>query len=123
MLVAALTVSISINARLAMVMLVAIPLLVIAIGVLMSMCNHLFQVLQTRIDALNGTVQENLVGVRVVKAFVRAGYEKTKFKKSNDDLTKAAINVDMASHRHDAHHDDRPQRRHRRRALPGPAPL
>ena len=76
MLVAALAVSISINARLAMVMLVAIPLLVIAIGVLMSMCNHLFQVLQTRIDA-------------------RAGYEKTKFKKSNDDLTKAAINVDM----------------------------
>ena len=95
MLVAALAVSISINARLAMVMLVAIPLLVIAIGVLMSMCNHLFQVLQTRIDALNGTVQENLVGIRVVKAFVRAGYEKTKFKKSNDDLTKAAINVDM----------------------------
>lgn len=95
MLVAALAVSISINARLAMVMLVAIPLLVIAIGVLMSMCNHLFQVLQTRIDALNGTVQENLVGIRVVKAFVRAGYEKTKFKKSNDDLAKAAINVDM----------------------------
>ena len=50
---------------------------------------------QSAIDALNGTVQENLVGIRVVKAFVRAGYEKTKFKKSNDDLTKAAINVDM----------------------------
>ena len=60
MLVAALAVSISINARLAMVMLVAIPLLVIAIGVLMSMCNHLFQVLQTRIDALNGTDFEGM---------------------------------------------------------------
>ena len=59
------------------------------------------------------------MGIRVVKAFVRAGYEKTKFKKSNDDLTKAAINVGYVGHRHDAHHDDRPQRRHRRRALPG----
>ncbi|MFQ8758861.1 MAG: ABC transporter permease [Intestinimonas sp.] len=118
MLVAALAVSISINARLAMVMLVAIPLLVIAIGVLMSMCNHLFQVLQTRIDALNGTVQENLVGIRVVKAFVRAGYEKTKLKIQRRP-DQGRHQCGYASHRHDAHHDDRPQRRHRRRALPG----
>ena len=95
MLVAALAVAISINAELAVVMLVTIPLLVIAIGVLMSMCNRLFQVLQKRIDALNGTIQENLVAIRVVKAFVREGYEKTKFKASNDALTKATINVDM----------------------------
>ena len=83
------------RAELAVVMLVTIPLLVIAIGVLMSMCNRLFQVLQKRIDALNGTIQENLVAIRVVKAFVREGYEKTKFKASNDALTKATINVDM----------------------------
>ena len=95
MLVAALAVAISINAQLAVVMLVTIPLLVLAIGVLMTMCNRLFQVLQKRIDALNGTIQENLVAIRVVKAFVREGYEKTKFNRSNDALTKATINVDM----------------------------
>ena len=95
MLVAALAVAVSINAELAVVMLVTIPLLVLAIGILMSMCNRLFQVLQKRIDALNGTIQENLVAIRVVKAFVREGYEKTKFKTSNDALTKATINVDM----------------------------
>ena len=95
MLIAALAVAVSINPSLTIVMLVAIPLLVLGIGTLMAMCNRLFQVLQTRIDALNGTVQENLIGIRVVKAFVRAGYEKTKFKASNDALTKATINVDM----------------------------
>ncbi len=95
MLAAALAVAVSINGELAVVMLVTIPLLVIAIAVLMTMCNRLFQVLQKRIDALNGTIQENLVAIRVVKAFVREGYEKTKFKVSNDALTKAAVNVDM----------------------------
>ena len=95
MLVAALAVAISINWELAVVMLVTIPLLVIAIGVLMGVCNRLFQALQKRIDALNGTVQENLVAIRVVKAFVREGYEKTKFQRVNDALTKANIGVSM----------------------------
>ena len=95
MLVAALAVAVSINAELAAVMLVTIPLMVLAIGLLMGICNRLFQVLQRRIDALNGTIQENLVAIRVVKAFVREGYERTKFKRSNDELTKATINVGM----------------------------
>ena len=52
-----------------------------------------FELVQTKIDHLNNTVQENLVAVRVVKAFVRAGYEKTKFKKANEDLTQTGITV------------------------------
>jgi len=40
---------------------------------------------------VNGTVEENLIGIRVVKAFTRERHEKTKFKKSNDDLTEIAI--------------------------------
>ena len=95
MLIAALAVAFTINPSLVLVMLVTIPLLVLAIGVLMMVCNRLFSVLQTRIDALNATVQENLVAIRVVKAFVREGYEKTKFKTSNDDLTQATIQVGM----------------------------
>ena len=95
MLIAALFVAVSINAELAMVMLVVIPLMALAIGLLMKACNHLFQVMQTRIDALNGTIQENLVSIRVVKAFVREGYEKTKFKRSNDELTAATLRADM----------------------------
>jgi ATP-binding cassette subfamily B protein len=85
----------SINAQLALVLVVIIPLMMIAIGLIMRVCNKLFEVMQQRIDGLNNAVQENLVAVRVVKAFVRAGYEKTKFQKANDELTEAGINVAM----------------------------
>ena len=45
-------------------------------------------------DAMNASVQENLVGIRVVKAFVRSSYEKTKFKASNDNLMQSAVKAE-----------------------------
>lgn len=91
MLVAALVVCVSINAKLARVLFLVIPLMAISIGTLMTFCHKLFGIMQKKIDNLNGTVQENLVAIRVVKAFVRAIHEKVKFKKSNDDLTEASL--------------------------------
>ncbi len=93
MLIAALAVTFSINGRLALILVVIIPIMVLAIAVLMKVCSRLFELVQTKIDNLNNTVQENLVAVRVVKAFVRAGYEKTKFMRSNDALTEASLKV------------------------------
>lgn len=95
MLVAALAVAITINAQLTLVMAVIIPLMALAIGLLMRTCSKLFDRMQRRIDALNNTTQENLVAIRVVKAFVRQVHEKAKFKKSNDELTAATMKVDM----------------------------
>jgi ATP-binding cassette subfamily B protein len=95
MLVAALAVAISINAQLAVVLLIVIPVMAVAIGALMKICSKLFELMQKRIDGLNDTVQENLIAIRVVKAFVRSGYEKTKFKTANDALTDAALAVVM----------------------------
>ncbi len=95
MLAGALFMAFSINAELARVLLVAIPVLALGIGVVMRICNKLFAVLQEKIDNLNNTVQENLIAIRVVKAFVRAGYEKTKFKAANDELTRTGIAVAM----------------------------
>lgn len=94
-LVAALAVAIFISPQLALVLAVVIPVMMLAIFLIMKVCLKLFDLLQRKIDALNGTVQENLVAIRVVKAFVRAAYEKEKFKKSNDDLTNTAIKVAM----------------------------
>ena len=71
MLVAALVICISINARLAIVLVVVIPLMILAIGILMKICTRLFETMQKKIDGLNNTLQENLVAIRVVKAFVR----------------------------------------------------
>ena len=95
MLAGALFMAFSINAELARVLLVAIPVLLLGVGIVMKLSNKLFGIMQGKIDNLNNTVQENLVAIRVVKAFVRAGYEKTKFKKANDALTETGIAVAM----------------------------
>lgn len=93
MLIAALAVCVSINARLARVLFLVIPVMAAAIALLMVLCYKLYTVMQQKIDNLNGTVQENLVAIRVVKAFVRQKYENSKFKKSNDELMQASLRV------------------------------
>ena len=95
MLAAALVISITLNARLALVLAVVIPLMILVIGVLMKLCTKLFETVQKRIDALNNTLQENLVAVRVVKAFVRGNFERKKFKQANDDLMQAGLAVGL----------------------------
>lgn len=95
MLIAALAISISLNARLALVLAVVIPVMILVIGVLMKLCTKLFETMQKRIDNLNNTLQENLVAIRVVKAFVRENFERKKFKKSNDELMEAALAVGL----------------------------
>ncbi len=91
MMVAALVVCVTINARLAIVLFIIIPLMALAIGLLMRLCHRLFTIMQEKIDLLNADVQENLIAVRVVKSFVRERFEKSKFKRCNDDLTQAAL--------------------------------
>lgn len=91
MLICALVFAIAINARLAIILFIAIPTLVAGIVVVIGQAERLFQAVQERIDAVNSTVEENLIGIRVVKAFVRERHEKVKFKKSNDELSAKAI--------------------------------
>ena len=91
MLIGALIMAIVINPRLSLVLAVTIPALLITQFVIIRVGFPRFQKMQTRIDALNSTVQENLTNVRVVKSFVREGYEKQKFARANGDLKKAGI--------------------------------
>lgn len=93
--ICAMVMSFKINHKVSSVFLVVIPLilavLVIFGPIAMKRFNRMFKML----DNLNGSVQENLIAMRVVKAFVRGDYEKAKFKKSNDDLTAAAVSAEM----------------------------
>ena len=91
MLAAALIICIRLNARLTLILAAIIPCMALAVGLLMRACHKLFTVFQKKIDGLNDSIQENLVAIRVVKAFVREGYEKTKFQRSNDELTASGI--------------------------------
>ena len=95
MLIVALVITIKLNARLSLVLLTVIPVLALGIGIIMKICSRLFQVMQQKIDGLNNTLQENLVAIRVVKAFVRQDHEKSKFKTANDELTQAGMNVGL----------------------------
>lgn len=81
----------SINARLSVVLAIAIPLLILSVALIIRSATKRFAIVQQRIDGINSTIQENLIGQRVVKAFVRADFEIEKFQKSNDALTNAFI--------------------------------
>ncbi|MEA4814093.1 MAG: ABC transporter ATP-binding protein [Oscillospiraceae bacterium] len=90
MLVSALVLSVIISLSLSKVFLVAIPLLVLVVGFILLRVGPMFRKLQEKTDSLNLTVQENLTAMRVVKSFVREGYEEKKFADKNDDLRSAS---------------------------------
>ena len=83
----AMVMAMNLQKELTVVLLVAVPLLAIGIAVIMKLAFPRFQVMMKKYDALNASVQENLIAIRVVKAFVRASYEKEKFNASADDVT------------------------------------
>lgn len=91
MLVVAFFMAIQINAELSIVMAVAIPLVVFGILVVIRIAVPRFTIMQEKIDAINNTLQENLIGIRVVKSFVTEKLEINKFQISNDALTNAAM--------------------------------
>ncbi|MCD8322864.1 MAG: ABC transporter ATP-binding protein/permease [Oscillospiraceae bacterium] len=77
--------------KLALIYLIAVPLLFIGVVSVMSAVDRLFTIVQQKLDAMTADIQENLIAIRVVKAFVRQEHEKRKFKKANDDLTLANL--------------------------------
>ena len=95
MLLFALCISFSINAKLACILLVIIPVMALGIGLVMKICSRLFGVMQRKIDGVNNALQENLVGIRVVKAFVREDHEREKFGTANEELMHAGLKVGL----------------------------
>jgi len=95
MLLFALFFSLSINPQVSVVLLIIIPIMVLSIGTVMFICRRLFTILQQKIDAVNNTLQENLVAIRVVKAFVRENHERKKFNEANENLMNAGLTVGM----------------------------
>jgi ATP-binding cassette subfamily B protein len=72
-------------------MVVSIPALVIAIGLIVSRMVPLFRAMQSRIDTVNRVLREQLSGIRVVRAFVREPDEIGRFSKANSELTATAL--------------------------------
>lgn len=70
------------------VYLIVVPVLLVGLGTLMAIAMPMFNRIFKRYDALNESVQENIKGMRVVKAYVREDFEKQKFGKASEQVRK-----------------------------------
>ena len=70
---------------------VCVPLLFLAVGFIISRMVPGFRLMQTRIDAVNRILREQITGIRVVRAFVREPVETRRFGRAKDDLTAVAV--------------------------------
>ena len=91
MLIGALIMAFVMNAELAVIVLIVIPILVAAITILIKIAFPKFKIMQKKLDALNSNIQEMLTNVRVIKSFVRGDYEEKKFAASNEDLKQTSL--------------------------------
>ncbi len=79
------------DAGLTVVLLVAIPVLALVVGLLLSRLHPSFVAMQDRIDDVNGVLREQVTGLRVVRAFVREPVERARFDVANAALTATAL--------------------------------
>lgn len=93
MLIGAVIMALTINARLSLVIFVVLPILIATIAVVIKIAFPRFQALQTKIDKLNSTIRETVTNVRVIKSFVRGDFEQAKFEEANEDLKKSSLSA------------------------------
>lgn len=86
MMIFSLVMAISINKNLSVVFLFVIPVIGIALLIISMKAHPIFEKMFKKYDRLNTVVQENIRGIRVVKSFVRDGFEKEKFNTASDDI-------------------------------------
>ncbi|MFT4029723.1 MAG: ABC transporter ATP-binding protein [Protaetiibacter sp.] len=73
------------------IMVVAVPVLLISVGLIISRMVPQFRKMQTRIDNVNRILREQLTGIRVIRAFVREDRERERFATANEELTDTAL--------------------------------
>lgn len=91
LLIGSLIMAILTSPQLAFLPLVLMPIELAAVVWIVNKATPLFTVVQEKLDALNQVMQENLAGVRVVKAFVRAQHENARFGTANTNLTNQSV--------------------------------
>ncbi|MDE7019000.1 MAG: ABC transporter ATP-binding protein/permease, partial [Lachnospiraceae bacterium] len=93
MLIGAVIMAFTMNASLALIILIVAPILAIAIGTIIRIAFPRFELMQKKLDHLNSNIQETLTNVRVIKSFVRGEYEEERFSESNEALMEAGLNA------------------------------
>lgn len=83
--------ALSISIKYGVILAVSIPIILCLVMFVFVKTTPVYLVMQKKLDKLNAILQENLSGVRVIKAFVRGDYEKKRFNSVNEDLTKTSL--------------------------------
>lgn len=94
MLIAGTIMAFRINARMAVLFLIAIPIIAVGIMIISSIAHPRFEKMMKKFDGLNAAIQENLIGIRIVKAYVRGEYEEEKFRKAAGDVRDAQVRAE-----------------------------
>lgn len=72
---------------------VSVAVLLGTISVIISRLMPLFRSMQDKLDSINGTLREQITGIRVVRAFVREAYESERFTEENKNITRLSLNI------------------------------
>ncbi|MCT2188682.1 ABC transporter ATP-binding protein/permease [Corynebacterium kefirresidentii] len=72
---------------------VSVAVLLGTISVIIARLMPLFRIMQDKLDAINGTLREQITGIRVVRAFVREAYETERFTQANKEITRLSLNI------------------------------
>nr|WP_308628291.1 ABC transporter ATP-binding protein [uncultured Eisenbergiella sp.] len=91
MLIGAIIMAFSMNAGLARLFLVIMPIMIVVIAIIMRTAFPRFTLMQKKLDKVNSNIQETLQNVRVIKSFVRGRYEEERFSESNEDLKDSSL--------------------------------
>lgn len=94
MLITSFTMAATINVKLSLIFVCAMPVFLIALGVFAKVAFPLFERMFKKFDAMNNRLQENLTAIRVVKAFVREDHETQIFRDASADVQKAQVKAE-----------------------------
>ena len=81
------------NIKFGLIVLCAFPIIVGCLAFFLSKANPFFSKLQSHLDKLNAVMQEDISGIRMIKACAKEIYEKIRFKKANGELIKTQLEV------------------------------
>jgi len=95
--IGSISIMVATNLQLSLVMALFLPIILLLVAVFIRIAEPLFTKLQEKLDQLNQVLQENLIGIRVVKAFVRRHYENRRFETRNEELYGTMVKVTRAT--------------------------
>ena len=94
MLIAGTIMAFRMNSQLAILFLIAIPIIVISVLGISNLAHPRFKIMMKKFDGMNSAIQENLIGIRIVKAYVRGEFEEKKFRKAADEVRRAQVHAE-----------------------------